>query len=103
VVADDGSAPFVFDEETEDLLDRLVGGGECKSGFAHDQFEADLAGQAVAARDPMADGAALHRDDLLQPIAAVGGGGEAKEVAGGRGSGGSLGGGGREGVGGGGP
>ena len=31
----------------------------------------------------MADRAALHRDDLLQPVAAVGGGGEAEEVAGG--------------------
>jgi len=65
-------------------VDRLFSGtGECEPGLAHDQLEADLAGWAVAACDPLADRAALHRDDFLQPVAAVGSGGETEEVAGG--------------------
>src|SRR5579859_8177231 len=84
VVADEACALFVFDEQTEDFVDRLFSGiGECESGLAHDQLEADLAGRALAACDPMADRSALHRDNLLQTVAAVGGGGEAEEVAGG--------------------
>ena len=67
----------------EHLLDRLlVRVGECEFGFTDDQFEADFSGWAFAACDLVTDGAALHGDDLLQSVAAVGGGGEAEEAAG---------------------
>lgn len=84
VLADENGALLVFGEQAEDLVDRLFGGtGQGEVGLAHDQLEVDLADRALAACDPVADRSPLHRDDLLQPVAAVGGGGEAEEVAGG--------------------
>ena len=61
VVADEGCALFVFDEQTEDFVDRLFSSiGERESSLAHDQLEADLAGWALAVCDPMADRSALR-------------------------------------------
>ena len=85
IVTDETDAPLVFDEQAENVVDRQFGGvGECEPGLAYDQLEADMAGRALAACDPVANRSALHGDDLLQPVAAVGGGGEAEEVSDGR-------------------
>ena len=68
-------------EQPEQLLDRHLGGAgrrECR--LAYTELEVDLARRAFACRDLVADRAALHGDDLLQTVAAVGGGGEAEEV-----------------------
>src|SRR5947209_2585105 len=91
VVTDEIGAPLVLDEQAENVVDRLVGTvGERESGLAYDQLEADLAGRALPACDPVANRSALHGDDLLQPVAAVGGGGEAEEVSDGRSPNGGL-------------
>ena len=69
VVTDEAGAPLVFDEQAENVVDRQFGVGECEPGLAYDQLEADMAGRALAACDPVANRSALHGDDLLQPVA----------------------------------
>ena len=60
-----------------------AGVGECELRHADGELKLHVARAASRAFDPMADRAALHRDDLLQAVAPVGRGGEAEEVAGG--------------------
>ena len=85
VVADEGGAVLVLDEQAEELVYRRRGGvGESELGLADGELEIDCAGRAFAVCDSVADRSALHGQDLLQPVAAVGRSGEAEEVADGR-------------------
>ena len=81
VVAHDCASLLVLDEETEQLVDRGLGGpGDRERRLAHLELELDLARRPFTACDLVADRTALHADDLLQPVATVGSGGQAEEV-----------------------
>ncbi len=82
VVADECVALLVLDEQAEQLVDRRPGIDDRERGLAHVEGAGDCPARLLAGRDLVSNRAALHGDDLLQPVAAVGGGGEAEEVTG---------------------
>jgi hypothetical protein len=72
VVADERSAFLVFDDQSEELVDRHPGRtGDCDLRLAHHELEVDVPRRTFAACVLVPNRTALHRDDLLQTVAPV--------------------------------